>query len=67
MLKQILVEIDRQMELVDADILILPVHRGILLLVDVDGGKADHRVGKVRKMSCVRSCRKNERHRRGIV
>lgn len=42
------------MELIHADILVLPMHRCVLLLVDVDGGEPDHRVGEIGELPCVR-------------
>ena len=38
--KQRLIEVHRQMELVQADILVFSVNRGILLLVNINGRKA---------------------------
>ena len=64
--EQRLVEIHRQMELIHADILVLPMHRCVLLLVDVDGGEPDHRVGEIGELPCVRSRRQDEGYRRGI-
>lgn len=59
--QQLFVEIDRDGELVDADVLVFPVHGCILLVVDVDGREADHGVGEVCEASRVRACRQDER------
>ena len=64
--QQRLIEVHRQMELLHADILVFPVDRGVLLLVNINGCKADDRVGKIGKPSCVRARREDEGHRRGI-
>ena len=64
--KQRLIEVHRQIELVQADILVFSVDRGILLLVNINRRKSDDRIGKAGKPPCVRARRKNEGHRRRI-
>ena len=59
--QQLLVEIDRDGELADADVLVFSVHGCVLLVVDVDGREADHGVGEVCEASRVRACRQDER------
>lgn len=41
-------------------------HRCVLLLVDVDGGEPDHRVGKLGELPRVRSRRQDEGYRCGV-
>ena len=64
--QQLLVEIDRDGELVDADVLVFPVHGCVLLVVDIDGHEADHGVGEVCEASRVRACRQDERGDGGV-
>ena len=64
--KQRLIEVHRQMEFFNADILIFSMNRGVLLLVNINGRKADHCIGKAGKPSCIRSRRENKGYRRRI-
>ena len=62
--QQFLVEIHHQMDLVHSDVLVFAVDRAVLLFVDVNGRKADDRIGKVGKPPGVRACREDKGCRR---
>lgn len=64
--QQLFVEIDRDGELVDADVLVFSVHGCVLLVIDVDGREADHGVGEACEASRVCACRQDERGDGGI-
>jgi len=58
--QQLFVEIDRDGELVDADVLVFSVHGCVLLVVDVDGREADHGVERsVKRLASVPAGRMN--------
>ncbi len=54
------------MQLIHAYILVVVMHRGILLLVDTDRGKAEHRIRKTGKLPRIRTRRENKGDCRGI-